>query len=124
METAFPKLDSIQSTFKSLVWDNLIEAAITALFAAVPWLNAWPIGGAVRYILKLFSDKVFDALKLSVDLQAIVLVNEQHKNAYNKQLSKLKIIAREKGIDSVEFAKERENAKKALSVFVSYGAAP
>lgn len=122
--TAYPKLDQVQSAFKDLVWDNVVQAGITALFAQVPWLNAWPIGGAVRYLLTLFADKIFDSVKLSIDLQAIVLVNQEHKVAYNKELAKLKIVAREKGIESPEFAKERENAKKALSKFVSYGATP
>lgn len=120
--TAYPKLDQAQSIFKDLVWDNVVQAGITALFAQVPWLNAWPIGGAVRYLLTLFADHVYGSVKLTVDLQAIVLINEQHKKEYNRELSRLKILAREKGIDSPEFAKERQNAKMALAKFVSYGA--
>ena len=124
METAHPKLDQVQSIFKNLVWDNLIEAAIRAFFIYVPWLNIWPIAGAVRYILLIFTNHIFDSLKLVVDLQAIALLNEQHKNAYNRQLAKLKIIAREKGIESDEFKQERENAKKELARFVGYNAVP
>lgn len=61
-------------------------------------------------------------MKLAVDLEAITLVNAEHKRDYDKASVVLKIIAIDKGIDSDEFKKARDNAKIALSKYVRFGA--
>lgn len=114
-----PGLGKIEDLFRDLIWDNLVEAGIAALFIEVPWLNAWPIGGAVKYLLRLFSDKVFDGVRMSVDLSLIAFMNQEHKKAYDTEVVKLKIIAHSYGVDSPEFKKEKENAKEILAKFVA-----
>jgi hypothetical protein len=120
-EGANSSLDRVEGLFKDLFWDGVTEAAILAVFASVPWLNVWPLSAIVRLLLKGFSEKMFTGLKLIVDLQAIAFLNEEHKKAYDKASVQLKIIANDKGVDSPEFKRARENAKEALSRFVSFG---
>lgn len=121
-DVAIPVLTKIEDLFKDLVWDNLVKTAITALFAYVPWLNVPVIRQAVEYILKLFAEKIYDVTKLCVDVSAIVIVNEVAQKEYARASVKLRIIAHEKGIQSEEFKKEKENAKASFAKFVQFNA--
>ena len=42
-EQAYPGLSKAEDIFKSLIWDNSVEAALAALFAAAPYLNVPPL---------------------------------------------------------------------------------
>ena len=68
----------------------------------------------------MFADKLFETMRLVLDLQAIAFVNEAHKKDFDRAAVTLKIIANSKGIDSPEFQTAREHAKAALSDFARY----
>lgn len=119
-ETSYPALDLAQGLFKRLVWDPMIVSATAALFAAAPWLATWPLGPIVRSLILRFTDKLYALLDKVVDLQVIVLVNAAHRAEYERASVKLKLLAKDKGIDSPEFKEARDAAKVSLAKFVSY----
>jgi hypothetical protein len=121
-ETAYPELDHAQDIFKSLIYDNLVSLALNALFAYASFLNIPGIRQAITFIVTRFADFLFTGLKLVTDLTAIHLVNKIAEDQYARASVTLKIIARNKGIDSKEFKDARELAKIALAKFVSFGA--
>lgn len=110
---------SIGDAFKDLVWDNLVKAAISELFTAAPYLAWGPVGWVVSFTLTYFAGKLYGAIVLAVSLEATVIKNEALRSAYDKAQVTLKIIAHDKGIDSKEFKDAKEDAKLALSRFVS-----
>jgi hypothetical protein len=119
-ENANPTLGKIEDLFKSLVWDNLITVGLAALFQAAPFLAWWPCRPILDYVIRMFGDHLFATLKLTIDLQAIAFVNETHRRAFDSAAVHLKIIGRDKGPDSEEFRKAKENAKEALAKFVRF----
>jgi len=66
------------------------------------------------------SDVLFSKIKLLIDLQAIVILNEKHRREYTIAVLNLRAIADTNGIDSAEFKEARENAKKHLSKFIHF----
>jgi hypothetical protein len=112
------KLDDL---FKDLVWDSLVKAALAELFLIAPWLAWGPVGFVVSFIAQHFSDQLYKTLSLAVQMEAIVIKNEEHKRAFDRASVKLKVMAKEKGIDSPEFEKLREEQKQALADFVRFG---
>jgi hypothetical protein len=115
---AIPTLTKAGDLFKDLVWDNLVDAALGALFTALPILKIWPIGPIINSVVRLFADKLFAALQLAIDLQIIAFVNGEHRRAFDDASVKLKIIASSHGIESEEFKKARKEHRDALSKFV------
>jgi hypothetical protein len=119
--SAYPELSQAEAIFKALIWDNEVKAAEAALFAEVPWLRAWPVGPIVRYVIEHFSDRLYRVGTLYIDTAAIRLVNAEHQCEFDAASTRLMIIAHDKGVDSEDFKKEREDAKAALSRFVRFG---
>jgi hypothetical protein len=122
-DQANPTLGKIEDLFQSLVWDNLVEAALTALFTEMPFLSIWPIGPLICAMVKAIAGKLFEGLRLMVDMTAIILVNETHRRKFDNAVITLKLIAEKSGTDSDEYRKAKENAKIALAQFVHFGAA-
>lgn len=113
-------LPDLGDLFKDLVWDLLVKAALSKLFAAIPWLGWGPVGILVGWIVGMLADYLYDAVKMTIDLQVIAFKNEQHRREYDKAGVTLKLIARDKGIDSPEFKAARDENKKSLSRFVTF----
>lgn len=109
-----------EDLFKSLVWDLILKAVIDAICAAVPLLAFPPVKWILSFLITKFTDQFYEAVKLQIDMQSIIIKNAEHLSAYNKASATLKIIAHDKGIDSEEFKNARENAKLALSKFVRF----
>ena len=112
-------LDHAEMIFKSLLWDPLVQSVILYVLASLH-LTFWPVRPAVSALFKTLGDELYDHLKLAIDVGAIVFVNREHETAYQKASVTLKIIAHDKGVDSDEFKKAREEAKIALSKFVRF----
>lgn len=107
-------------TFKSLIWDSLVKAALVNLFAVFPFLNIWPISWFIKYFINKYSDQLYSMVETFIDIKEIVLRNEQAKKEYNLQSIKLHIIAKQKGIESNEFKDARKLAKIRLAAFVKF----
>jgi hypothetical protein len=116
--TAYPPLTAIEDAFKSLVWDVGVSAVLTYYLGG--WLSIPVVGTVTKFILTTITDGVFAAVRMVVDIEAVVLVNAQHKAEYQDASIKLAVIAHDKGINSPEFKAERENAKVSLAKFVSF----
>ena len=122
-ESAYPSLTRFEEIFKELVWNNAIDAALAALFAYCPYLNVPPLRQIINGLTKLIANTFFTYLRLVVDLSAIKLVNAEHQTAFDSASVRLRIISYNKGINSPEFLKAKEEAKIALAKFVRFGAA-
>ncbi len=109
-----------EDLFKDLVWDNLVKAAMTKMFVAVPFLAWGPIGGIIEHLFIKFAGKLYDVLKLELDVKSMVFKNKRLEKEFNRASVKLKIIARDKGINSEEFKKQRDLHKKQLADFVRF----
>lgn len=109
--------------FKRLVWDNLVEAAFIELYAAFPFLKVPPISWIIEPIIKHFLDAFYAGVSLFIVTEMIPIRNEALKVAYDREAVKLKIIAKNHGIESQEFLDAREKSKVGLSKFVRTRAA-
>lgn len=106
-------LSEVEDLFKRIVWDNLVTGVLTYFS-----INFWPLNS----IITMITDKLFSMGRLVIDMQAIVLINETHKRAFQDAVIKLKIIGYRQGRDSAEYLKAREDAKLAFSQFVRVNA--
>ncbi len=104
----------IGDIFKALFWDNAIQALLEALFQAVPFLGWGPIGWLVTQIAVRAGDALFAVIRVTGNIAAIPIINEEHKKAYDRASANLQIIAHDKGIDSPEFQEARLENQKAL----------
>ncbi len=109
--------------FKQLVWDNLIRAALKKLFLKIPLLGWGPIGFLVSHFVFKLTDMIYEEVRDYINLELIFLKNKNAHNEYVKANIDLTIILREKGSESDEFKKAREEHKKALSNFIRFDVA-
>lgn len=109
-----------ENLFKSLIWDPLVKAAMTALDVEVPVLAVWPLSSIINGVVNLASNAIFTQVRLLVDVTAIKLLNAEHEAEYNSAAEKLAVIAHDQGVDSDAFIQQREIAKAALSKFVQF----
>lgn len=109
--------------FKDLVWDTLIKAAIQRLFVALPFLGWGPIGWFVTFIITKFTDEFYAEVQMWVNIELIEFRNQEFQKSWTVANIKLKLIARDGGIDSEEFKNEREIHKQELSNLVRFNPA-
>lgn len=107
--------------FKDLIWMNLVEAALISLFAALPFLNFWPINIAIRYIAMEMAEYLYTGLDQFIDVELIKLKNETLHQEFVKASTSLKIIGRGYGIESEEFKNARVDHKEHLKKFLRTG---
>ena len=107
--------------FKDLIWDMVVRALLTKLLAAVPFLAWGPLAPLVSFVITQIADKIYDLIVEYIEFSSISIRNLEHRKAFDAASVKLKILARDKGIDSEEFKKAREEQRKALSQFVRFG---
>jgi hypothetical protein len=110
-ESVNPVLTKAEDLFETLAWKPLVEAEMTAL-----GLNFFPVNVILRYIM----GRVYGRFRKTADTSAIPLLNAEYQRAFNSAAVTLKIIARDKGVDSNEFKIAEENARLALSRLVRY----
>ena len=113
--SAYPGLTQAEDLFKTLVWDPLIKSLAFATFGVSIF------GSVLTYVATSFSDILYGQIRLLIDVEAIALVNAQHKIEYKNASLKLKVIAHDKGSNSPEYFKAREEAMASLAKFVSFG---
>lgn len=104
------------SVWKELVWDVAVKAALSLLFAAVPWL-----GDILNPIVILFTDKLFEVISQFIEVSAIQMRNSEHQREFEAKSIELRQAAKNLGLDSDEYKKVRMDAQAALSVFVHFG---
>lgn len=109
-------IKTVEDLFQDLVWNTLVTAALNALYVAIPGLSF--LSPVINWFVKHFSEKLFEALRLTLDLKLIAFINAENRKDFDRAAVKLKILSNDYGIDSAEFKKYREDAKFALSKFV------
>ena len=114
------ELELLKNLFKSLVWDNLVKTAISKVFIAVPFLALGPLGKLTSWLLTKFAKKLYLQFEEVVDLKHIVYLNKDLRKEFDRASVKLKILAREVGIESNEFKKARKEHEKQLAAFVHF----
>lgn len=119
-ETINPTLTKIEDLFKTLVWDNAINAFLTWLFTAAPWLNIWPLKPIVAGVTNLILNKFYGFMVLFADLKAAKIINENHRRSFEKASVVLALIARDKGIESEEYKNARNDAKEHFKSLIVY----
>lgn len=115
-----PTLSLAEDLFRNLVWDPLVTAGLLALDTQVPVLAIWPLKNIIDGTVNAFSGYIFGQVRLIIDVTAIQLLNESHKEAYAAASEKLHIIAHDQGVDSDAFRQARASAKVTLSQFVNF----
>lgn len=111
-------LTNAENIFKSLVWDNFLNAELAALYTAYPYLI--PFKFIISGIVKIVSNKIFNALVLFTDVTTIKLLDDRAEAAFKTESIKLQIIASNEGITSDTFIKARDAAALAQSAFTQF----
>ncbi len=122
-EVANPMLGKIEDVVERFGMYALSEIGLNALFAAAPWLASWPLGPFIRKLTEYLGEKMFSFLRLMIDLKVIKFVNDKNQAAFDREVVKLKAMARGYGVDSDEFKKARESAKASFAKFVRFNGA-
>ncbi len=112
-----------EEIFKHLIWDNVVKAVLARLFALIPLLGWGPIGYVVTFFVTKYSDLLYEAVKMFFAIEKIYLTNESLQRNFDNSSVKLKIFARDYGIESKEFLEERENEKRLFSTFIKFDVA-
>lgn len=120
-EVANPTLGRIEDAVERYGLATLIEVGFTALFAALPFLR--PIGGILRRIVGVLADKLFEFVRLIIDLKVIRLVNDAHQASFEREVLNLRLSAHDHGVNSPEFRKQYEEAHDAFAAFVKFNGA-
>ena len=105
--------------FRKIVWDVLSKKAIAKVMALLVINPSGVLGTIVLNILAKISEKAFEWVALEIKLESIKVVNEVHQSQFERAQLKLKLIARNSGIESDEFKKARvEEHEKLVKVVV------
>jgi len=105
--------------FRKIVWDVLSKKAIAKVMALLAVNPSGFLGVLAFKILSVLSEKAFEWVALEIKLESIKVVNEVHQSQFERAQLKLKLIARNSGIESEEFKKARiEEHEKLVKVVV------
>lgn len=113
-----PEIASKKNTFKKVGFDNAVKIGLAAIFLKYPALRVWPLKPMIEGVATFFANKLFDSLSLVFDLGAIPIINSMATREFERDDIVLKIIARDKGIDSKEFQEATINAQESFSKFM------
>lgn len=106
-----PTLGKIEDVIKKVAFDSVVKGALIYY-----GLDFWP----VNLMISMITDKMWEFMREGFDVAAIKWINDGQKAAHDKSSVVLRIIAHDKGIDSEEFKKAKENAREAMDRFFTY----
>jgi hypothetical protein len=112
-----PTLNVAEDLFKSILWDTTLDVALAALFTEVSFLNVWPIKPIITDLAHMISNAFYSKLRLAVDMAAVPFINAERKKAFESATVTTKLIGLDKGVESPEYKKAKENARK---LFIAY----
>lgn len=122
-QVANPTVGAIEDAVEKYGLDALVEVGLASLFQAAPWLGVWPLRQIVSGVTRLLADKLFAFIRLVIDLKVIAFVNAQNQKTFEREVVKLRALARGYGTDSEQFKKGRADAKAAFADFVRFNGA-
>lgn len=117
-----PEID-LGSFIKDVAWAALVKLATARLIAALPFLGFGPLGWITGAVVAMVGSAVYDSMAEAFNLTHISFKNEAAQRAYDTASVKLKLIARDFGIESEEFKTLRAENVKALSALIKFDAA-
>lgn len=109
--------------FKTIVWDNLINAALGSLFAAFPVLAWPPLKFLITTIIKKFMDIFYEGIREWVGIKQIIMNNLKVEREYDRAGTKLVIMEREHGLESPEYLQAIKEESDAFSKFIKFSVA-
>lgn len=109
--------------FKSLVYDQLVTAAIGEMIVAVPFLGCPVIRQLFTAAVDWIADRLYDVTEKFIDTQTIILINDEQKAAYQAASINLALIAHDKGQDSQEFKDAHAKELITLKSLIQYNSA-
>jgi hypothetical protein len=95
--------------FKTIIWDAFIKSAITDGLAAIGLSLGNPLVVPFTFLFTKMTDWFFkNYFAPAVNIETIILADNIHQKIWSDAQIKLKIIAKESGIDSEAFKKEHQ----------------
>lgn len=116
--SATPTMSTAQTLVYNLLWTPFIAMGETALFTAVPILNAPILGAIDKEAIQEVTDFIWYQLIQWADVTTIKFLNSEHESAYQSAQLKLNIIINSQGINSDAFIQAR-NAEIAAMVLAT-----
>ncbi len=105
---------------KDVAWAALVKFATARLIAALPFLGWGPMGWITGIVVSMVGAAVYDAMAEAFKLEMIEFRNEQFQRQWDTESVKLKIVAKNKGVDSPEFKEQRKKSVESLTKLVSF----
>lgn len=110
----------ISSLFKSMVWDVLLKRGIDILITSLSISPQGILAVIITKLIIIVANKLYPIIVQMVRIESVVLTDEVHQKSFERAQLKLKIIAKEKGIDSQEFKDAREKEKETLYKLIKF----
>ena len=110
----------ISTLFKDMVWDILLKKGISTLMLSLSISPQGFLGIILTKLIIAIADKLYPIMVKMVKIETIQIQDEIHQKSFERAQLKLKIIAKEKGIDSQEFKDAREKEKQALRKLILF----
>lgn len=111
--------------FKTIVWDSMVRSAVTKLLAALILTPTGIVGEFVTWVALKATDWVFNNLVIPfVKVETIKLKNEIHQKQFDDASASLAIVAKDKGINSPEFAAQHSKEQNAFYNLVHFNSKP
>lgn len=110
----------ISTLFKDMVWDILLKKGISTLMLSLSISPQGFLGIVLTKLIIAIADKLYPIMVKMVKIETIQIQDEIHQKSFERAQLKLKIIAKEKGIDSQEFKDAREKEKQALRKLILF----
>jgi len=115
--------DGTIEAVKTLIWDNLIDAALIALYAEFPWL-AWGLfKWLTGYIARKYSDIFYEFVSEFINLKQIALTNKKDNDKFTESSVRLYLLARDYGVNSKEYLEYKNEAKEDFKNIIKFGVA-
>jgi hypothetical protein len=116
-------LSNTVDAVKELLWDSIVKDSMTKIFVVLPILGWPPFALLVNFLVKTYSDYLYQALRGFLSEQMILFKNENALRQFKKSAAKLREVAEKNGVNSVEFKETRNENKKLFENFIRYDVA-
>lgn len=100
--------------FKSIAWEPIVSVVLKQLFTRFPVLGFGPIQWIISTLVFKFTDELYEAVRLFINLEVISFRNENFRIAFERKAVELKLVARSFGVDSEQFKEARKGFREDL----------
>lgn len=100
--------------FKSIAWEPIVSVVLKQFFMRFPILGFGPIQWIISTIVFKFTDELYEAVKVFINVEVIVFRNDNFRIAFERKSVELKLVARSFGVDSEQFKEARKGFREDL----------